>query len=497
MAKKETDKKYSPRELMELTFEESLASVGEHVDKPDPLVGAILATSDGRILARAHRGELREGEHCEFTLIERKLRQNSLKGCVLYVTLEPCIDKARTPPKRGCATHIKKARISKVYIGMRDPDVDIENQGVNELIEAGIEVEDFPFDLNEKIRISLKDFIQYKEEQKLVSKKDAIEPEPFLGKLVGDATTIDEFSKESIETFIRNSNAEFVYPSNEFNRWLVSFNLAKESNNRLIPTNLGMLLFGEEVEHLIPHSVFNVELDFGDGKREVKTFGGPISTQLSNVFDYVKSKGLRLTIDRTSAKRTVIEEFPHDVLREVIANAIIHRDYSIDSASNSIYLSPSKIIVRSPGLPVPPLTIEDVRTMDIPSISRNPKIMYVYNRMGMAESRGIGLRSLKSLPSKGFPLPIFKMIGVVLEITFMRKMVALPEVLGIEDQELSSIDERGLLFIQTNSPISVSDYAKEFGVSTKTAQRRLAVLVDKGLVIQIGERRYTRYVLKN
>lgn len=126
-------KKYSPRELMERAYELSLESIGEHDDKPDPLVGAIIATEDGQILAEAFRGELRVGEHCEFTLIERKLKSDNLKDKVLYVTLEPCIDNVRNPPKRGCATYIIKSRIGKVYIGMRDPDIDIENEGANAL----------------------------------------------------------------------------------------------------------------------------------------------------------------------------------------------------------------------------------------------------------------------------------------------------------------------------------------------------------------------------
>ena len=67
-------------------------------------------------------------------------------------------DAARTPPKRGCATHIFKARLARVYVGMRDPDIDIENFGVNELIDKKIEVIDFLPEISAKIRQSLKLF---------------------------------------------------------------------------------------------------------------------------------------------------------------------------------------------------------------------------------------------------------------------------------------------------------------------------------------------------
>jgi len=101
-------KKYSPEELMQLAIQEGRRSIPEHTDKTDPLVGAIIATAAGEILAQAHRGELRVGDHCEFTLIERKLVNHNLKDCVLYVTLEPCTDESRSKGKKGCSSHIVK-----------------------------------------------------------------------------------------------------------------------------------------------------------------------------------------------------------------------------------------------------------------------------------------------------------------------------------------------------------------------------------------------------
>lgn len=478
-----------------MAFQESLNSISEHDDKPDPLVGAILTTFDGQILATAHRGELRIGEHCEYTLIERKLKSENLKGCHLYVTLEPCVDVVRTKPKRGCATHIQKARISKVYVGMRDPDIDIENEGANELIKNKIEVEDFPPEIGDKIRNSLNDLIEYKESQKLIKKKERkVEAKPFL-KQPSSNSNISQFSLAAVNTFINNSKANFTFPSDEFTDWALGFELAVKSENLIEPTKLGMLVFGENVDHIYPHSIFKVELDYGD-TTEIKDFGGPISTQLSVVLDFVKNKGLKLTIDRTNAKRRVNEDFPFVILREVIANAIIHRDYSIEESTNYLYISSEKIIIKSPGLPMPPLTIEDIRTMDLPSISRNPKIMFVFNRMGMAEQRGIGLRSLKRLPQLGFPLPQFNLKGNIIEVVFGRDSSLIPEMKGFDNPDISKEDREGLYFIQQNEPISVKDYAAKFELTDKTAQRRLVDLVNKGLLVKEGDKRWTKYRLK-
>lgn len=491
------DKKYTPLELMERAYQLSLESIGEHENKPDPLVGAILATKDGKILAEASRGELRIGEHCEFTLIERKLKSENLSDKILYVTLEPCIDKVRSEPKRGCATHIIKSRIHKVYIGMRDPDIDIENEGANQLLDAKVLVDDFDPDISKKIRESLTNFIEYKEAEKLrIQQEKPKEKKISYLKETVTGTKVEQFSKSAVREFINNSNANFSYPSEAFNQWAVSFGLVNQQENSITPTNIGLILFGEKVDEVLPHTLFKVEIEYPDGSTEIEDIGGPVSTQLQRVFTLVNDKALKLTIDRGTAKRSSNTDFPLEILREAIANAIIHRDYSITSSTNYLFISKDKIVIKSPGLPMLPLTLEDIRTLDLPSVSRNPKVMYVYNRMGLAEQRGIGLRSMKSLSEKGFPLPVIDLKGNVLEISFARNADALPNILVDNIEGLSQQDKLGVQFIQSREEITVNDYAEEFKIANKTAQRRLSDLVDKGVIMKEGERRWTKYRIK-
>ncbi len=75
---------------MELAIEVMRQSVPEpRTDgKVDPKVGAVLYKPDGTI-ETACRGELRHGDHAEFTLLERKNLRNNLDGSILFATLEP------------------------------------------------------------------------------------------------------------------------------------------------------------------------------------------------------------------------------------------------------------------------------------------------------------------------------------------------------------------------------------------------------------------------
>ncbi|MEZ4488905.1 MAG: hypothetical protein R3F51_15070 [Cyanobacteriota/Melainabacteria group bacterium] len=80
--------KYDPRSLMEKAVQVMEQSIGEKREdgKATPAVGAVLYMPDGSI-ETAYRGELRDGDHAEFTLLERKKRDEKLDGSVLFATL--------------------------------------------------------------------------------------------------------------------------------------------------------------------------------------------------------------------------------------------------------------------------------------------------------------------------------------------------------------------------------------------------------------------------
>jgi pyrimidine deaminase RibD-like protein len=84
-----------------------------------PRVGAVVVTADEEVVS-AFRGELGDGDHVEYTALEKKMPNAKLVGATVYSTLEPCT--TRNHPKVPCAVRLTERRVARVWIGMLDPN---------------------------------------------------------------------------------------------------------------------------------------------------------------------------------------------------------------------------------------------------------------------------------------------------------------------------------------------------------------------------------------
>ena len=110
-----------------------LAKKGKGKVNPNPLVGAIIVR-DGVILGRGYHKEYGKAHAEVNAFLDAK---EDITGATMYVTLEPCSHYGKTPP---CVERIIENKISRVVIGMIDPNPLVAGKGIEKLKKSGITV---------------------------------------------------------------------------------------------------------------------------------------------------------------------------------------------------------------------------------------------------------------------------------------------------------------------------------------------------------------------
>ncbi len=112
-----------------------LAKRGAGWVNPNPMVGAVLV-KNGQIIGEGFH-EFFGGPHAEVNALQG-VSDEAASGATLYVTLEPCSHEGKTPP---CVKLIIEKKISRVVIGMTDPNPLVNGKGIAALRAEGIMVE--------------------------------------------------------------------------------------------------------------------------------------------------------------------------------------------------------------------------------------------------------------------------------------------------------------------------------------------------------------------
>jgi diaminohydroxyphosphoribosylaminopyrimidine deaminase/5-amino-6-(5-phosphoribosylamino)uracil reductase len=125
------DEKYMRRCLQ-------LACNGQQNAKPNPMVGAVIVSNDGRIIGEGYhvRCGMAHAEVNAFASIHPE-DESLLKEATLYVSLEPCSHYGKTPP---CADLIIEKGVKRVVVGCIDTFAEVQGRGIKKLQDAGIEV---------------------------------------------------------------------------------------------------------------------------------------------------------------------------------------------------------------------------------------------------------------------------------------------------------------------------------------------------------------------
>jgi len=274
----------------------------------------------------------------------------------------------------------------------------------------------------------------------------------------------DSFDKTRIEDFTSVArgmrNVDLVYSA--VGEFLEKLGLLKEGK----PTNGAVLCFLKNPQIRFPYAMIKCGR-FKNGIIDEKEYSGDILLQVKMVLDFLKNHLFSFHTIGEDGHRIENLEIPLWVLREVVVNAIVHRDYDIPSP---IYVKvfDDRIEVTNPGSLLPPLTSEALKR-EHPSILRNPKIANIFFLYGFVERWGYGTNRIIELCTKsGLKEPEF-----IEEEAFFKTVIYRSSLNELEKEVLESV---------RNNMNTTASVARKLKINERTARKYLSSLVSKGLI---------------
>lgn len=276
--------------------------------------------------------------------------------------------------------------------------------------------------------------------------------------------------------------------------------LTKESSTYR-PTIAGLLLFGREPQRLLPSAEIVLARYSGTEMSDTfirETARGSLSEQIRAAEAFLVAnmrKGARIQ----DLQRQEKPEYPLPAVREVIVNAVAHRDYQIRGEEIRVLMFMDRVEVYSPGRLPGHITVENIVEE---RFARNEVIVQVLTDLGFVERLGYGIdRILRQMSEAGLPKPKFEETANGFRVTLR----------GAGEQFVTTdfdrnryrnlpLNERqtaALQVLHKTGRIGNRDLKELYpDVSEESIRRDLADLVDAGLVIKMGDRRGTYYILK-
>ena len=241
--------------------------------------------------------------------------------------------------------------------------------------------------------------------------------------------------------------------------------------------------------------VFRFPEDGAEHDRRV-VFDGTPARQVDAATAWIDNElGFDLIV--VGRKRHELKRLPVRALREVVANAVAHRDYQLSGSAVEVRVSPREVTVISPGGFVAPVTSENLRDAHA---ARNRRVIQALRAFGLAEDagRGIGVvlnemaQDLRAEPTFAEQPQGHVTVRLPVESPVSPEERAWARELEGR-AELMPGDRRVLIEAARGAELANADVRSLLNVDSSEARQSLQRLRDAGLLEQEGKRRAARY----
>jgi len=267
------------------------------------------------------------------------------------------------------------------------------------------------------------------------------------------------------------------------------------------PTLIGLLLLGRNPQALLPQSgiVFvrfagteprGEDGGIGYGRRDELT--GPVARLIERAWAIVFDE-MRVGATVNGLERQELLEYPRFAVREALVNAVAHRDYRISGRRIEIRMYADRLEIISPGGLPGYMTVDNLVEEHY---SRNPRLVNGLFQWGFIEELGLGIdQMIEEMVQAGHPPPEFRATPHSFTVVLYNKRgrPSAPKW----TRSMNERQTRAIHFVRESGSITNREYRQLCpDVSPETLRLDLADLVDRGVLLKIGSKKGTYYILK-
>lgn len=308
----------------------------------------------------------------------------------------------------------------------------------------------------------------------------------------------DDFDPEIIREYLEGREERGVARISSMEELLFEIGATDRTGQ---PTTAGILLFGKNPQMFLPQSgVVFVKFPGTEPRSENGGIGygrrdeiiGPLARLVARAWNIVFEE-MRVGAAVDTLERKELTEYPRFAVREALVNAVAHRDYRIKGRRIEIRMYADRLEIISPGGLPGYMTLDNLVEEHF---SRNPRLVNGLYQWGYIEELGLGIdQMIEEMVEAGHAPPEFKATPHLFSVTLTARKER-PET-PKWTRNMNERQVRALAHVREYGSISNSEYRRLCPqVSAETLRLDLVDLVEKGLLLKIGSKKGTHYILK-
>ena len=303
----------------------------------------------------------------------------------------------------------------------------------------------------------------------------------------------DNFDKQKFSDYLKEAKLTDI---NDDESLLINLGVAKKVKSKILLNNAGILFFARDpAKFFMTSKVVCAEYQTNDKVNilDRKIYDDGILENIKQAINFVKRR-IKIEFEIKTARRKEIPQYPEEAYREVIVNAIMHRDYFDKSSDIMVEVYRNKIVVFNPGGLVKWLKPEEFGTI---SKTRNPIIASLLARTIFVEKMGTGINRIrKAMDKANLPVPEFKFFEYSFYTTLIDKtrletpekdLERVGERVGEKVGEKVGKNETKIFnLILQDKNITYVELSNKLNITEKSVYKNIEKLKKKGLIKRIG-----------